>query len=57
MKIELRTNEDDWRQVKVDDSPYIYYHGHSIPEPIWIRLLREAGVDVEVVLDDFGHGD
>lgn len=65
MKVVLRTNEDDWRELDVET--YVGtelpadvgtgYAGHKIPEWYWIRLLNAAGVTVEVVFDDFERVD
>lgn len=54
MKLTLRTNEDDWRELSTDGLHGIKHAGHSVPEWLWLDLLRAAGVEVEVVFDDFG---
>lgn len=55
MKIEIISCESgDWEVLKVDDE--IYYEGHSIPNEIWIRLLR-GKLDVECVESDISDED
>lgn len=56
MKIVLRTNEDDWREmyfVYPSGTKKYIHTGHDIPEFVWIDLLGDVGVEVEVVFDDF----
>ncbi len=53
MKIKLRTNHDDWRELSTDGLGGIEHAGHSVPEHVWINLLRAAGVEVEEVEVDF----
>lgn len=52
-KIHLRTNHDDWRELSTDGLGGIEHAGHSIPEFVWLDLLRAAGVEVEEVDVDF----
>ncbi len=54
MKLTLRTNEDDWRELSTDGLGGIEHAGHSVPEFVWLDVLRAAGVEVEVVYDTFG---
>ncbi len=55
MKLTLRTNEDDWRELSTEGlGKWDRYAGHDVPEFVWLDLLRAAGVEVEVVIDDFG---
>lgn len=59
MKLTLRTNVNgagDWRELSTDGLGGIEHAGHSVPEFVWLDLLRAAGVEVEVVDDDFGVG-
>lgn len=53
-KLILRTNEDDWRELSTEGLDGIEHEGHSTPEFVWLDLLRAAGVEVQVVFDDFG---
>ncbi len=53
MKITLRTNHDDWRELSTDGLSDIQHAGHDVPEETWIRILRAAGVQVDVVEVDF----
>lgn len=57
MRIEIRTNEDDWRELSTEGLNGIAYRGHTIPPFVWFTLLRAAGVEVTVIFDDFSHGD
>lgn len=52
MKIELHTNEDDWRAIYINGEKW--YEGHRIPDFIWLDLFDKAGQSIKVVLDDFG---
>lgn len=56
-RLVLRTNHDDWRELSTTGLDGIARAGHSIPEFVWLDLLRAAGVDVQVVDDDFGVND
>ncbi len=55
MKLTLRTNEDDWRELCTEGLAGIDHAGHSVPEFVWLDLLRAAGVVVVVVRDTFGE--
>ena len=60
MKVILRTNEDDWRELEYKTGGerggevVVEHAGHDVPEFIWLDVLRAIGVEVEVVYDDFG---
>jgi hypothetical protein len=56
VKVILRTNEDDWRELeyKTGGEVVVEHAGHDVPEFIWLDVLRAIGVEVEVVYDDFG---
>lgn len=54
MKVILRTNGDDWRELSTEGLGGIERAGHDIPEFVWLDVLRAAGVEVEVVHDTFG---
>lgn len=57
MKLTLRTNANgarDWRELSTEGLGGMGHAGHSVPESVWLDLLRAAGVEVEVVEDDFG---
>lgn len=64
MKVVLR-KAADWREISWNpELKDLFtagyggsYVGHSIPEFVWIEILRAAGVAVEVYADDDYHDD
>jgi hypothetical protein len=60
VKLTLHTNvngADDWRELTTESLGGIEHADHEIPERVWLKLLRAAGVQVDVIDDDFGEGE
>jgi len=53
-KLILRTNEDDWRELETEGIGDIEHAGHDVPEFVWLDLLKALGVEVEIIVTDFG---
>lgn len=46
--IELITCESgDWSALRINCGDDFNYEGHSIPDDVWIDLLKELGFEVE----------
>lgn len=56
MKVILRTNEDDWRELEVlfDGELVLSHAGHDVPEFVWLEILDLLSINVEIVIDNFG---
>jgi hypothetical protein len=56
MKITLKSwSAGDWYELSVEGRPDLEHAGHSIPDFVWLELLRNLGVSVveeEVSSDD-----
>lgn len=53
MKVTIRTNDDDWRELSTEGLEDIGCCGHEVPEFIWTELLQAAGVEVEIIFTNF----
>lgn len=54
MKIDVVTNEDDWRAVYVDGE--LWHEGHSVPDWVWVQLLVMTGVSISAWFSEFPSG-